>query len=105
MQRETYVIELLKEGVFGLFTEIILAQNWHCAQKTFAAGCKIFILLFPPMQERCYVCVYGAALEFIRKLQITQNFPNCENLPTIKEERAFCKHHSTSYIRWFTTAS
>ena len=52
-----------------------------------------------------YVCVYGAALKFIRKLQITQNFPNCENLPTIKEERAFCKHHSTSYIRWFTTAS
>lgn len=31
-----------------------------------------------------YVCVYGAALKFIRKLQITQNFPNCENLPKIK---------------------
>ena len=31
------------------------------------------------------VCVYGAALMFIRKLQITQNFPNCENLPKIKK--------------------
>ena len=87
MQRETYMIELLKEGVFGLFTEIILAQNWHCAQKTFAAGCKIFILLFASMQERCYVCVYGAALKFIRKLRINQNFPNCENLPKRKGEQ------------------
>ena len=34
------------------------------------------------------MCVYGAALKFIRKLQISENFPNCEHLPRIKKEKS-----------------
>ena len=49
------------------------------------AICKTFDV--KGLLVRCrggYVCVYGAALKFIRKLRINQNFPNCENLPKRK---------------------
>ena len=111
------MFEQLKKGVFGYkLTHLqhyqvdhgkISAQNWHGAKKnSFVFDDRDEASLQPVLTfhvevllVRCkggYVCVYGAAQKFIRKLQITQNFPNCENLPKIKVERAFCKHHSTS---------
>ena len=61
------------------------------------AICKTFDV--KGLLVRCrggYVCVYGAALKFIRKLRINQNFLNCENLPKRKREAAICTHHINS---------
>ena len=45
-----------------------------------------------------YVCVYGAALKFIRKLRIKPKLSKLWEFAKEKGETAFCTHHINSFI-------